>query len=362
MIAPLTFADFVDLCTEELKLCAVHEGEVVGVLSQGDERREYADAFLAAARRLGATALHIRLPEVSSTLLGDAGQWTVGTTPLTENRPAIEALKQADLVIDLMFLLFSKEQLEIQESGSRMLLCVEPIDNLARLFPTEDQRRRVEASERLIAKAKTLRFTNKAGTDIVYQLGQYPVMTEYGYTDEPGRWDHWPAAFLFTHGNDDGVDGKVVLDRGDIIITPFKKYVDGPVEFTIERGKVADVRGGFDAELLRDYIAAFNDPDAYSLSHIGWGCNEKALWSGLQNDRRSIGMESRCFYGNVLFSTGPNTELGGSNDTACHIDMPMRNCSLWLDDDQIIAEGEFLIDELKVQRPRFAALETVAVS
>lgn len=108
---------------------------------------------------------------------------------------------------------------------------------------------------------------------------------------------------MFTSGEDDGVDGKVVIDRRDIIVTPFKKYVSDPTELTIEQGLVQNVRGGFD------------DEKAYGISHIGWGCNENARWSGLQNDRRSIGMESRAFYGNVLFSTGPNSELGGSNDT-----------------------------------------------
>jgi 2,5-dihydroxypyridine 5,6-dioxygenase len=347
---PVTFADFVDLCQKELELCKVREGETVAVLSQGDERHDYADAFLAASRRLGATPFHVRLPEVSASLLGDAGAWTVGVTPLANNRPAIEALKQADIVIDLMFLLFSREQIEIQEAGVRMLLCVEPVDNLARLFPTEDQRRRVEASEELLANAKTLRFTNRAGTDVVYQLGAYPVMTEYGYTDEPGRWDHWPAGFLFTGGADDGVDGKVVLDRGDIIITPFKKYVEEPVEMMIEKGEITHIGGGLDGDLLRDYIAGFDDPKARGIAHIGWGCNEKSRWSGLQNDRRSIGMESRTFYGNVLFSTGPNQELGGNNDTQCHIDIPMRNCSLYLDDEPVLIDGEFVIDELKVER------------
>ena len=79
-----------------------------------DERQDYADAFMAAARRLGAIPFQVRLPEASSTLTGDAGAWTVGVTPLGDNRPAIDALKQADLVIDLMFLLFSREQMEIQ--------------------------------------------------------------------------------------------------------------------------------------------------------------------------------------------------------------------------------------------------------
>jgi 2,5-dihydroxypyridine 5,6-dioxygenase len=345
---------FVDLCIKQLQMSGVHDGEVVAVLSQRDDRADYADAFMTAAARLGATPFHVRLPDSSSTLLGDAGLWTVGATPLADNRPAIQACKQADILIDLVFLLFSKEQLEIQESGTRILLCIEPVDNLARLFPTQDQRRRVEMSRELIKNTQSLRFTNHAGSDVVYQLGAYDCLAEYGYTDTPGRWDHWPSGFILAGGADDGVDGKVVVDRGDIIITPFKKYVADPVEITIEHGQIVDIRGGFDAELLRDYIAAFDDPKAYGIAHIGWGCNEKARWSALQNDSRSLGMESRAFYGNTLFSTGPNQELGGTNDTQCHIDVPMRNCSVYLDDEPVVIDGEFVIDDLKAPRSQFA--------
>ena len=65
-------------------------------------------------------------------------------------------------------------------------------------------------------------------------------------------------------------------------------------------------------------------------------------------------MESRAFYGNTLFSTGPNQELGGTNDTECHIDIPMRNCTMYLDDEPVVVDGEFVIDELKAQRTQFA--------
>ncbi len=40
---------FVDLCAAELELCGLREGETVAVLSQMDERQDYADAFMAAA-------------------------------------------------------------------------------------------------------------------------------------------------------------------------------------------------------------------------------------------------------------------------------------------------------------------------
>lgn len=340
-------AGFVDLCVEELRLCGVHEGETLAVLSQGDERLDYATTFLAAADRLGADSFHVRLGDMSSSLAGESGSWTVGSTPLAGNRAAIDALKKADIVIDTIFLLFSKEQLEIQESGTRILLCIEPIDNLARMFPTKDLRRRVEHAAGLLEGAESLRFTNEYGTDVTYRLDTYPVMTQYGHTDTPGRWDHWPSGFAFTGGADDGVDGKVVVAPGDVLL-PFKQYARDPIEITIEKGLIQDIRGeGIDAALLQDYIAAFDDEKWRGISHIGWGLMKEARWSSLATDTRSIQMETRSFFGNVLFSTGPNQELGGSNDTECHFDIPMRDCSLYLDDEAIVVDGDVVIEEMR---------------
>jgi 2,5-dihydroxypyridine 5,6-dioxygenase len=337
---------FSDLCAKELELCGLKEGEVVAVLTQGDERLDYADAFMSAAEAMGGTAFHVRLPRQSHSLSGDSGSWTVGATPLGDNRPAIEALKAADLVIDTMFLLFSKEQLEIQNAGARMLLCIEPIEHLVQLFPNRNLRERVEYGGELLGKASELRFTNKLGTDVTYRLGTYPVITEYGYTDEPGRWDHWPSGFLFSGGADDGVDGTVVIAPGDIIY-PFKTYAQTPINLIIESGRIVDIRGEFDADILRDYMASFADEKAYGIAHIGWGLNEKARWSYLATDRRGLGMHGRAFYGNVLFSTGPNQEFGGTNNTQCHVDVPMRGCSLLLDDEPIVLDGDIVVEEMK---------------
>jgi 2,5-dihydroxypyridine 5,6-dioxygenase len=341
---------FTEMCRDELELCGIGEGSTVAVLSQGSLRADYVDAFLDASRLLGATAFNVRLPAADTTLDGEEGVWAVGETPLANNRPAIEALKNVDLVVDTVFLLFSPEQIEIQESGTRILLCVEPVEHIRAMQPNLRLRERVERGAEMLAAASTLRFTNEAGTDVTYQLGAYPVMTQYGYTDTPGRWDHWPSGFLFTGGADDGVDGIVVIAPGDIIF-PFKTYVQTPITLTIEAGKITAIDGGVDADLLREYMASFDDPDAYGISHIGWGMLETARWSILAHDRRGMGMHGRSFYGNVLFSTGPNGELGGPNHTACHIDIPMRNCTLYLDDTPIVVDGQIVVDELKADLP-----------
>ncbi len=342
----MSSSSFFDMCRAELELCGVEEGTTVAVLSQGQQRMQYVDTFMRASESLGATTYNVRLAQESTSLDGEVGVWEVGATPLATNQPAIEALKGADIVIDTIFLLFSKEQLEIQASGTRILLCIEPVEHLRDMFPPPGIRERVEYGEQLLSNASELRFTNSFGTDVTYQLGAYPVITQYGFTDTPGRWDHWPSGFLFTGGKDDGVDGKVVLAPGDIIF-PFKDYVRSPIELTIENGLIQDISGDFDADLLRDYMAGFDDEKAYGIAHIGWGLLETAKWGILATDRRGIGMHGRSFYGNVLFSTGPNGELGGTNDTLCHVDIPMRNCSLFLDDQPIVVDGDIVVDEMK---------------
>lgn len=344
-----------ELFLKELELCGVDEGEVVAVVSQGDARYERATAVLKAADKLNASAVHVRLPEPSHDF-GSGGPSsaaagaTLGVTHLDDNPSAIEALKRADLVVDLVFLLFSKEQFRIREAGARMLSCIEPTETLRRLFPSRDLRRRCEVAVELVQRAETMRITNSAGTDLVYQLGSYPVFTTYGFTDTPGRWDHFPGGLVYTGGSDEGVDGRLVIAPGDIVF-PFKTYVTEPIELTIEHGRIVDIRGGLQGDLMSDYMASFNDPRAYGISHIGWGLNEKARWSSLAIDQEGMGMESRLFYGNVLFSSGPNQELGGTNDTDCHLDIPMRNCSVFLDGEPVVVGGDVVVDEMKAMYP-----------
>ncbi len=329
------------ICKIQLELSAVQEGQKVVILSQGEERLDYADAFLAAARDLSASAYHLRLPAPHPT----SGAWEVGVSQLAQLPEAVEALKKADMVVDLIFLLFSKEQMAIQAAGARVLTAVEPAPLLARLIPTRELRERVEVGAELLSKAKTMRITSKHGTDVVYKIGMYPTMSEYGYTDTPGRWDHWPAAFVFTGGADDGVDGKIVLSPGDVLL-PFNTYVREPVTYTIEKGVIQDIRGGLDAELIKSYMATFNDPRGFGMSHVGWGLDHRANWHGLTQFPGGMGMELRSFYGNVMFSTGPNNELGGPNDTACHLDIPMRDCSLFLDDEPVVLNGDVVVKEM----------------
>ncbi len=338
----------VALYRKELELCGVNSRETVAILSSGDGLRDRADTFAAAAAELGATVDDVR---VASAGEGGDPLANLGVNNLGADRGAMERLKQADLVIDMMLLLWSKEQVEIQAAGTRILMAVDDDANLERLFPTPDLRRRTEAAERHMNAAKELRFTNAAGTDLRYNIEGSPVLTEYGYTDTPGRWDNWPGGLAATGARDGQVHGRVVLAAGDIVYTyPDALQIKQPVELQVEAGMITAITGGEEADFLRGYIDSYDDPRAYAVSHIGWGLNERCEWAKPRADGGiDIGMiDGRAYYGNVLFSTGPDLEIGGTNDTACHLDIPMLGCDLYLDGQLVLENGHILPDDMRV--------------
>ena len=138
------------------------------------------------------------------------------------------------------------------------------------------------------------------------------------------------------------VNGALVLDRGDVNLT-FKRYLTEPVRLQIENDHVVQVQGeGIDAETMRGYFAAWGDPAAYAVSHVGWGLNRGARWDALNfYDKADFnGTELRAFAGNCLYRTGAK-ELAGRH-TLGHFDLPLRGCTVLLDGVAVVDKGVLL--------------------
>jgi 2,5-dihydroxypyridine 5,6-dioxygenase len=337
-----------DTWKEVLGLCKVKPGERLIVLTGETSHPRNVDDAMRASLAAGAMVYRMELPPKPprGPLAGTDRTTYLGVTPLTGNTIATEALKQADMVIDLMGLLHSPEQLEILASGTRMLMVVEPPEILAQMTPVADDKRRVMAADVRLRSARGMRVTSKAGTDLTLAIGRYPTLPEYGFCDEPGHWDHWPSGFVSTWPTDGTANGRVVIDIGDMLF-PFKMYVSSPIVLEIEGGFIRKIVGGFEATYLRRHIESYDDPDAYGVSHVGWGLQPKAKWTGLgmRDKAQSLGMDARAFYGNFLFSTGPNAEAGGPNNSPCHVDIPMSGCSVSLDGEPMTVDGVVVCED-----------------
>ena len=75
--------------------------------------------------------------------------------------------------------------------------------------------------------------------------------------------------------------------------------------------------------MMRAYLAAWGDREAYAVSHVGFGMNPAARYEALAmyDQRDTNGTELRAVAGNFLFSTGANEFAG--RYTAGHFDLPV---------------------------------------
>lgn len=341
---PVSDYQMVDAWKQVLTLSNLEAGQTVTILTSAATHPQTLSTALIATQSMGAIVNRLDLPPVNGekALSRDPLAY-LGTTPLTGNHAAIAALKASDLVLDLMTLLFSPEQLDILKSGTKILLAVEPPEVLTRLVPTLADRERVLAAQAHIERSREMHIVSAAGTDFHCPLGEFEAIAEYGFVDKPGRWDHWPSGFALTFPDEGLAYGRIVINRGDILL-PQKSYVQDRIELTVENGFATRIEGGMDADLLKEYMGTFNDHEAYAISHIGWGLQPRAHWStlGLYDREATIGMDARAFEGNFLFSLGPNNEAGGKRTTTCHIDIPLRHCDVFLDGEAVVRNGVVL--------------------
>ena len=112
------------------------------------------------------------------------------------------------------------------------------------------------------------------------------------------------------------------------------------MRLTLEADYVTKIEGeGADAEMFRSYLAAWDDRNAYAVSHVGFGLNPKARYEALTmyDQRDTNGTEIRAVAGNFLFSTGANEFAG--RYTAGHFDLPVMRTTITVDGTVVVKEG-----------------------
>ena len=347
----LNAARLTALFRRELELCKVVPTETIFVLSDLSSRRAYVEAAFAAAAELGADVYEMCVNQVPS--------WTkVGVPTVGACSGTVAALEAADLVIGLHGAFFTAWVQQVRAAGTRVLLVVDHPDDLDQLMAPAGLKEAVLHADKRLAETKVMRILSDAGTDLSLACGEYPVMSQYGYADEPGRMDQWGVGHVHTFPNEGSANGRVVISPGDIIL-PYCRYVVDEIRLEIADGHIRKIEGGLDAKLMENWLTEHQvdseDLDPFALSHLGWGLNPQARWDciALYGDEpeRSYAA-TRAFPGNFLFSTGPNNQGGGKRTTRGHYDVPMRDCTIILDNDVIIDRGR-IVDEPMLVEPRF---------
>ncbi len=343
-------AKLVLLFRKQFELCRVAPGQTVAVVSDLGTRREYVQAAFAAADAMGFDIYEMCVNAIPG--------WTsVGVATIGQCKGTLEALSVADMVLIFHVPLFSKWLKEVMNKGVRVQMIIDAPDDLYNLQSPPGLKEAVLHAQALYQKTQQVRVTSKAGTDLSYRCGEYPVMSQWGIADEPGHFDHWGVGLLHTFPNEGSATGKVVVAPGDIVILPYCRYVADAIELDIESGHITRIEGGVDAMLMREWLAegqvSAQDRDPYAVSHLGWGLNPQCRWDSLalygDAPERSRAA-ARSFPGNFLFSTGPNTQGGGKRTTRGHYDVPMRGCTIALDGNVIVKDGRLVDPKMIVPR------------
>jgi 2,5-dihydroxypyridine 5,6-dioxygenase len=341
MLADRIEGKWIDAFCEIFEKCAVKRGDTAAILSETQSRALNVQLAELALIRLGARPFHLVLPTprnphpvpVRSTGASEA---------LGRLQPVVAALGQSGFVVDctLEGLMHAPETPDILKAGARILVISnEHPEALERMRPDPVLETRVRAAAKLLRASKRMAVTSAAGTKLDIDMAGATTVGIWGWTDRPGTLAHWPGGIVVTFPKAGTVNGTLVLDRGDVNLT-FKRYLATPIRLTLAQDYVTHIEGeGADAEMMRSYLAAWGDREAYAVSHVGFGMNPKARYEALAmyDQRDTNGTELRAVAGNFLFSTGANEFAG--RYTAGHFDIPVMKTTITVDNTDVVRDG-----------------------
>jgi 2,5-dihydroxypyridine 5,6-dioxygenase len=279
-----------------------------------------------------------------------------GAVPtLVRPSPTLDAIVRllcdADFVVDLLHERMTHLPIrkEILAAGTRIQTISEPPEMLERMMCTDEIRAEVMAMYERFASAGTLRLLSASGTDVEYSFSdERPALYNYGVADAPGRWENWPTALVTRYPEPGRANGTAVIARGDIIF-PLRRYASEDIRMEVEDGFVKSIDGGYEADLIADFLNSWENPNAWAASHLSVGMHPHAWWHGMEFYDRSeiLGMDGRSSRGCFLFTTGP--DVTGSAPTSnryveAHMDYSLRKCTVLLDGKPVVQDGEIVLD------------------
>ena len=257
-------------------------------------------------------------------------------------RTVAAAMREADVVFGITkySLFHSQARKEAVGGGARFVNMVDYRPEMMQrggLFADFDQVGRVCArvAERLTEK-KTCRITTKNGTDFICSIENRKPLPQFGRSLRSGDSSSPPdieCAICAVEGTGNGI---VCVDGS--IPHPLLGLIHDRVVLTISDGQITGIAGGKQAEIFRGILADVNDPNAYVIGEIGIGLNPMCALSGSMLEDEGCG-------GTVHLACGDNTGFGGSTGCAAHIDMILREPTVYVDGEAVLQNGEVCISE-----------------
>ena len=198
-----------------------------------------------------------------------------------------------------------------------------------------------DISARVISKvrsARKVRATTPAGSDFTADLNPEYRWVKTSGLISPEQWGNLPGGEVFTSPGE--VNGTFVIDGvvGDWLCDRYGNLKDTPLTVRIEKNRLVSAESSNKA--LRDDFWAYTHTDENSDRvgefAIGTNIQLNAIIGHILQDEKFPGIH-------IAFGNPYGAHTGADWYSSTHIDVVGADFDIWVDDEQIMDHGRFLI-------------------
>ncbi len=187
-------------------------------------------------------------------------------------------------------------------------------------------------------KAKKVRVTSRAGTDLTADITGRKGRGVTGIATEPGSYSPNPDVEAGISPVEGSAEGVIVVD-GLINLIGLGR-VTAPFEVIVQGGSLTEIRGEGESEVfaagLRNALETKGDPNIYNFAELSIGLNPNSRFG-------DISIETESTIGTAHFGMGDSTGYGGVVKANGHFDCIFRDVSFYLDDEPILENGKLAV-------------------
>ncbi len=191
----------------------------------------------------------------------------------------------------------------------------------------------------MVRKAKKVRATTAAGTDLTATLNpNYKWLKTSGIISAE-KWGNLPGGEIFTTPGE--VNGTFVIDGvvGDYLCAKFGNLEENPLTVRMKGNRLTEAHSK-NRELENDfwkYTHTDENSDRVGEFAIGTNIDLKNVIGQILQDEKYPGVH-------IAFGNPYGAHTGAEWDSTTHIDVVGRKFNIWVDDQQIMSEGTFLVE------------------
>jgi aminopeptidase len=191
----------------------------------------------------------------------------------------------------------------------------------------------------MVRKASQIRAKTAAGTDLVADLNPSYQWLKTSGIISPEKWGNLPGGEVFTTPGE--VNGTCVIDGvvGDYLCARFGDLKENPLTVVVKENRLISAVSR--NQELRDDFWAYTHTDENSNRvgefAIGTNVELKDVIGEILQDEKYPGVH-------IAFGNPYGEHTGAKWYSSTHIDVVGRNFDIWVDREQIMRGGQFLIE------------------